>query len=427
MIINVKKRGNSEAELQVELDHGDLQEYLQKAGRDLSNAVAVDGFRAGKVPLDVLRKKIGDEKLLEIALDGAVNDSLAKAIKKERLDVLSYAGLQITANTAQQLKYHLQLVLFPEIKLGAYKNLGMVAEPVEVGDKDIQDALESIRQSRVTYQDTAVPAVDGCRLEIDFEVTNNGMMVDGGKSENHPLVLGKGGFMPGFEEQLKGLSKGETKQFFLQAPEDYYQKSIAGKKLDFRVTVKSVQMAILPELTDDFAKQLGNFASLAVLRQSIAQGLKAEKEQKEREKMRRRILDKISDQTELAIPAPMMEKQLDLMLADFDKTLHERGLELSLYLTQIKKSQDDLRREWRAKAEKQIRHGLIMRAVSKAEDLTVAEEEVEEGMGALLNRYALSGADEKKIHTEALRLKVKEELLNEKVLEFLENANASIS
>src|SRR3990167_188193 len=117
MLTNLKKNSGAEAELQVELDQEDLKEYLQKAGKDLSHSIAIDGFRAGKVPLDILRQKIGDEKILEIAMDWAVKDSFVKAVKKEQLDVLSYSDLKVLENTAQKLKYHLKILLFPEIKL----------------------------------------------------------------------------------------------------------------------------------------------------------------------------------------------------------------------------------------------------------------------------------------------------------------------
>lgn len=424
MITNLKKSNGPEAELQVELDQEDLQEYLQKAGQDLSNSLAIDGFRAGKVPLDILRQKVGDDKILEMAMDWAVKDSFVKAVKKEGVDVISYADLKIVENTAQKLKYHLKLLLFPEIKLGEYKDLKMAVQSVAVEEKDIQETLASIRQSRAVYQEVGTPAVEGCRLEIDFVAKDGGVVIEGGKSENHPLTLGKGGFMPGFEDQLKGMSKGETKNFSLRVPEDYYQQTVAGKKLDFTVTVHSVQAAILPELTEDFVKHLGHFDSLAALRENISRGLKVEKEQQEQERVRRCILEKIDEKTKMDVPEQMVKEQLDIMLADFDKALHERGLELSLYLNQIKKTQEGLRQEWRAKAEKQIRHGLIMRTISKAENIAVAEEEVEEGLGALLHRFALGGGDSKKIDSEALRSKVKEQLLNEKVLEFLEKANA---
>lgn len=410
--------------MQIELTTEDLKRYIQKAGLELTASIAMDGFRAGKVPLEVLRRKVGDEKILEIAMDLAVKDSFFQAVKKEKLDVVSSFDLKVTENTAQKLKYGVRLLLFPEIKLGEYQNLGITPQPVEIKEEEIREALEYIRRSRATYQEAEGPAETGQKLEIDFEVKNGGKAIEGGKSENHPLTLGEGSFIPGFEEELRGMKRGDTKSFFLHAPEDYYQKSIAGKKLDFTVILKSQKAVLLPELNDEFAKSLGNFSSAEVLKRDITQGLKKEKEQKEQERVRLQILDKISEKTIMEVPAQMVEEQLDVMVANFDQSLHERGLELSLYLTQTKKTEGDLRKEWRKKAERQIRHGLIMRAISKVEDITISDEEVNEAVTGLLSRYVGSEEERGKLNLEEVKRRAKESLLNEKVLEYLERVNA---
>lgn len=425
MITNLKKEKNSEAELQVELSAEDLKWYIQKAGQDIATATVLDGFRPGKVPLDILRKKIGDEKILELAMDLAVKDSFSRAVKKEKADAISSFDLKVTENTAQRLKYQVKLLLFPEVKLGEYKNLGIAPLPVEVKEEEVQQTISHILKSRANYHESAGPAQKGQRLEIDFEVKNNGKVIEGGKSENHPLRLGEGNFIPGFEERLEGMKKGETKQFSLRAPEDYYQKSIAGEELDFSVTLKSAQEEILPKLSDDFVKTLGRFSSVEGLRENIIQGLKEEKEKKEREKARLEILDKISETTEFDVPGRMIDEQLDLLISNFDESLHVRGLELSLYLVQAKKTQEDLRKEWRGRAEKQIRQGLIMRAISKAESVVVSEEEVEKAVAGVLSQQVGSPEELDRLDTEAVKKRVRESLLQEKVLTYLEKTNFS--
>lgn len=424
MLTDFKKEKNSEAELRVELQAEDLKRSIQKAEQELAATAVLDGFRPGKVPLDVLRKKIGDEKILEIAMELAVKDSFQQAIKKEKADVISSFDLKVIENTAQRLSYRVKLLLFPEVTLGAYRGFGISLPFSEIKEEEIQEAISRILKSRANYRESDKPAQKGQRLEIDFEVTDNGKVVEGGKSESHPLLLGGGFFMPGFEEQLEGMKKGETKLFSLQIPEDYYQKNIAGKKLDFSVTLKSVQAEILPELTDDFAKTLGEFSSVEKLKEGIIQGLKREKETKARERARLEILNKISEETEMDVPSRMIEEQLDILLSNFDESLHGRGLELSLYLAQIKKTQEELRQEWRERAEKQVRQGLIMRAISKAEGITVSEEEVEEAVTRLLSRYAGLEEERNKLDVEAMKKSARESLLNEKVWVYLEKINS---
>ncbi|MDO8495576.1 MAG: trigger factor [bacterium] len=423
MEINLKRGKNSEAELKVELTQEDLKQYIKKAGEEVAASVAMDGFRAGKVPLDVVRKKVGDEKILEVAMDLAIKESFFQAIKKEKVDIISSSDLKVIDNTAEKLKYEVKIILFPEVKLGEYKNLGMSLKPVSVSEEEVQDTLKYIQKTRAEYKEVETPAEKDHRLEIDFEVKDKGAVIDGGKSENHPVVLGEGNFIPGFEDHLVGMKKGETKNFSLEVPGDYYQKSVAGKKLDFLVTIKTIKGAILPELTDDFAKSLGKFESVEDLKKNVSRGLQSERDQKERDRVRLLILDKVNEKTEMEVPDKMVEEQLDIMVSNFDQNLHARGLELSLYLTQISKTQDELRKEWRERAVKQIRQGLIMRAISKAEEIKVGEEEVAQAVGALLSRYAGAEELQAKVDPEELKNRAKESLLNEKVFDYLEKEN----
>lgn len=423
MQTNINKTKNSEVKLAVELNARDLKKYLEEAGQELSASLTIDGFRSGKAPLDVLRKKVGDQKVLEVALDIAVRGSLAQALKQEKLEIISFHDLKVKENTAEKLKYTVELVLFPEVKIGRYQDLGLIPKTAAVEDKEIEEALQFVRRSRAVYQESDAPAQKGQKVEVDFEVKDKGQLIEGGKSENHPLTLGNGGFIPGFEEQLLGMKKGETKEFPLEVPADYYQKTIAGKKLDFTVTLKSAKAEILPELTDQFAQSLGSFDALDNLKESIKQGLQQEKEEKERQKLRLEILEKIDKDMKVDLPGRLVEEQLDVMLADFDHHLHEKGMELSLYLAQIKKTQEQLREEWRTKAEKQIRQSLILRTVGRAENIQVEESEVGEAVNALAAQLLQRGEEKEAIDVEKLRMRVQTSLLNEKIFQFLEKAN----
>ena len=396
MQTKVKLLKDSEAELFVELDKEELREYLKKTGEKISGLVKFDGFRPGKTPLDVVRKEVGDEKILEEALELAVTASLSKALKKERLEVVSSSGLAISENTVESLKYSIKLLLFPEVKLGSYKNLGLAKKDIKIEDKEIDTAVESLLKMRTEYKDFDGPAERGHHLEIDFTVTESGRLIEGGESKNHPLILGSGGFIPGFEEELIGLKKGENKTFSLQAPKDYYQKSIAGKKLDFKATIKSVKSGKPPELNEDFVKSLGRFNSVDDFKGMVAENLKMEKKRRETDRLRLEILEKVNKTSEVKVPAKMLQEQLESMIANFDKSLHEKGMELGLYLAHLKKTQEDLKKEWHSEAENQVRRGLIMREIAKREGIKVGEDEGE-GEGDLL--------------------------LHEKIFEFLEKEN----
>ncbi len=423
MITKVKQLKDCEAEIFVELEKEELQSYIKKTGEQISKLVQVDGFRTGKVPLDVLRKNIGDQKILEESLELAVTDSLAKALKKEKLEIVNSSDLKVTENTPDSLKYSIKVLIFPEIQLGDYKNLKVAKKEVKVEDKEVENTIAYLLKSRTEYKESDTSAEKGNHLEVNFEVTHNGQPVEGGKSENHPLVLGSGSFIPGFEDQLVGLKKLETKTFSLEVPKDYYQKDVAGKKLDFKVTVKSVKTGKALELTDEFVKTLGNFGSAEDLRKSIAQGLKTEKEQKEKDRVRLEILDKVNKNSEVKVPEQLINEQLEGMIKNFDQSLHERGLELGLYLAQLKKTEDDLKKEWRVQAEDQIRRGLIMREVGKREDIKVSEAEIEEATSSLMSKYLAGDQEKSSIDPNKLKQKAGDAILHEKIFEFLEKNN----
>ncbi|OGY67701.1 MAG: trigger factor, partial [Candidatus Harrisonbacteria bacterium RIFCSPLOWO2_02_FULL_41_13b] len=415
MLTKIKELKNSEAELWVELDEEDLKHYLKKTGEKLSEVVQVDGFRSGKIPFDVLRKNIGDQKILEEALEFAVTDSLANALRKEKLEVISSSDLKVTENTPTQVKYSIKLLLFPEVKLGEYKGLEVSKKEVSVEEKEIEETMTKILESRMVFKEFEGPAQNGHHLEVDFEVSDAGKLIDGGKSENHPLILGKGGFIPGFEDNLIGLKKGETKNFSLKSPDDYYQKTIAGKVLDFKVTVKSIKTGTIPDLNIEFFKTLGNFQSSEDLKNSIRSALKTEKEQKEKDRLRLEILDRVDKKSEMSIPPKLIEEQLEAMVANFDDNLHQQGMELSLYLAQVKKTRDDLKKNWYKQAESQIRRGLIMREIGKRESVKISEQEAQEATDSLVARYLTSAPDKQGPDIEKIKQRAGDALLHEKI------------
>ena len=426
MITKVNLLKDSEAELFVELNKEELQEYLKKTGEKISGLVRVDGFRPGKTPLDVVRKEIGDKKILEEALELAVTASLSKALKKENLEIVSSSDLAVNENTAESLKYSIKLLLFPEIKLGNYKNLNVAKKDVQVEDREVDNAIASLLKLHTEYKDFNGLAEKGHHLEIDFTVTENGRLIEGGESKNHPLILGNGGFVPGFEEELVGLKKGETKTFSLQVPKDYYQKSVTGKKLNFKVAIKSIKIGAVPELTDEFIKNLSSFNSVENFKAVVTENLRSEKQQKETDRLRLEILEKVNKNSEIKVPAKMLREQLEAMVVNFDKSLHEKGMELGLYLAHLKKTQEDLKKEWHAEAENQIRRGLIMREVAKRENIKVDEDEVQKATNSLLARNMLAGgglSTSSEIDAEKVKQKAGDLLLHEKIFEFLEKQN----
>jgi len=416
----IEKLKNSEIKLTIELNEEDLSLYTREAEEILSNSLYMNGFRKGKVPPEIALKKVGEKSIKEKALDISLKRSFIRALKQEKIDLIDTFEMKITKNNPGNLTYEILLLVSPEIVLGDYKNVEIEKKSLVVTEQEINNALHYVQKSRAQLKDSDRPIQKGNRVEVDFEIKHKGKQITGGKSENHPLIVGDGKFVPGFEDKLIGARKGDKKYFSLQVPDDYYQKSIAGKKLDFNVKIKRVQKVILPELNNEFAKMMGSFKDIDALRRNIAEGISMEKEAKEKERIRLAILDKIVENTRIEVPPKLIERQLDLMLRNFDDNLHRQGLELSLYLAQIKKTQEDLRKEWYEQAVKQVKTSFILKEIGKKEGITIGDDEVKLAVNNILQKFDSIKEARESMDLGEFENKIRTNLLNDKIIDFLE-------
>jgi len=420
MNILKEKIKEGEIKLTISLDKEDLKEYIEEAEEEVVNSAEIKGFRRGKAPKDIVVKKIGEIKIREIAMEKAIHGSFSNAIEKEELDFIQTLNLNVVENGPDSLKYEASVLVFPDIELGDYENIEIEAKTIKVEEKDINEAIEYIKKSRTKFKDVDRDSQKGDRVEISFEVRHKDEIIEGGKSDNHPLILGEGKFIPGFEDEILGLKIGEAKEFSLEVPKDYHFKPIAGEKIDVKTTLNKIQEVILPEINDDFVKSLGNFSSVKELEENIKKGLTQEKEIKEKERQRGVLIELIVERSKVTVPDALIERQLDMMLQSFDQNLHRQGLELSLYLAQLKKSQEDLKKDWRDQAEKQVKASLVLRAIRQKENILVDESELKEAMSGVLGQYPNLAEAEKEIDFARFQDQIKEDLLQKKIFEFME-------
>lgn len=421
MTSTLKKIDKNKHELTVEVSKEELLSYITMAENKFADEVKIDGFRKGKAPREKVRQEVGDAVILQEALDAALQSSLSRAIEKEDLEVLKVTDLNIKENSANKLLYSVTVFTFPEVKIGELSQFKAKRKEVLVDRKEIDNALLEIAASRSKLEDRDKAIEVGDRVEIDFEVTSDGLPVEGGVSKNHPVIVGDKKFIPGFEDQLIGMKKGEEKNFSLHAPKDYGYKAIANKKLDFNVKITAVQEIIKPTVDNEFAKSLGRFENVAQLEQSVSQGLLQEKQLKEKQRLRVEILSGILEKSKLEVPDEMIEEKLKEMVESFDQELHAKGMELSMYLTHLNKTQDDLEKEWRPEAIKQVSFALILKKMAKTKNIDASQEEVQVKMNELLQMMASRGdIDKDKLNMNIIKENVYNSLVNEKVFEFLE-------
>lgn len=416
----IKKVDSAQIELSVELFREDLDKFVSKAETEIARDLDVDGFRKGKVPKNLIRKYVDAKTILDAGMEIALRESLAEIIKERDLDVLNVSDLKVKENSPNKLFYSVAVTLFPEIIIENL-NFKIKKRDIAVKDSEVNETINTIRSSQAKLIAKDSLAEVGDRLEIDFEVKSEGKIIEGGVSKNHPIILGKNTLIPGLEEHLIGMSVNQEKDLVINAPEDYFHKLIAGKKLDIHVKVQDVKKVELPALDEGFVKSLGKFDSIGQLTSSVREGLMQEKKEKEKQRVRIEIIDHIIDCSEIGVPAHMVDEQLEDMINNFDSDLHQSGMELGPYLAHLSKTSDDLKREWRKDAEKQVKSMLVIHKIAREKNIKAEPEEIEPALNemvqAMMMRRSIAKDD---IDMEKIQNIVATRIINEKTLQFLE-------
>lgn len=426
MKTEIKNLPKSEVEMLIELDPIEWGRFVDEATRELGKEVKIEGFRPGMAPKEMVEQKIGQGRLLEAAADLAVRRTYPKVLEQKNIDAIGRPEVQVLkVAIGNPFEFKIKTAVLLPIKLADYKKIAQADKPktkeqIKVEEKEIQDSLDWLKKSRAKYATVLRPAQKGDRAEIDFTAKQDGKTIENGESKNHPLIIGEGKFVPGFEEQLVGLKEGENKNFSLVFPEDFQQKDLAGQLIDFEAKMNLVQEPQVPDLSDDFAKSLGCFENLAALKDNIKQGLAMEKERKEKDAWRAKVLQEIVKKSEAELPEIMIQAELHKMEDEFKGNLAQMGLAYEDYLKNIKKTEEDLKKEWLPKAKERAQAGLVLRAIADLEKIEVTGQEAEEEINHIIKHYLDWDAVKTKIDMVALLEYTKGRLKNEKVFEALE-------
>lgn len=421
MKIDIKKLPQSRVLLTIELVTEEFEKYLNKAASELGESVQIKGFRKGNAPRSIIEERLGKDRILNRASELAIRQSYVKAVVGNELETIEEPAFSVVSSIpSDKFIFRAEVTVLPEVKLGDYTSLPVRQETVSVTETELASALKTLQKSRANYTTVSRPARTGDRVEINFETTVEGKAIEDGKSSQHPLIIGEGHFMKGFEEELVGMKEGENKNFSLVAPKDYGRRELAGQKVDFAVKMNLVQAVQMPEMNDEFAGSLGRFSSLDELKKGISDGLQEEKRNREREKTRLKIMEVLIERSAIELPAAMLEAELAKMEGEFTASLERLGIDKESYLAHLKKTPAELKSGWSPQAEKRARSALILREIAKREGIKVGEEEVAGRINEILK--TLPSPDEaQKIDLTALQNYVRGIIRNEKVFELLES------
>jgi trigger factor len=417
-----KDKEKSEVELKISVGPEALEPHLKEAAKQLSKDKPLKGFRPGKAPVSVVEEAMGKERLFSEALDKAVPKFFIQAVLDNDVDALERPSITVEELDAKKgLKFTAKVAVLPEVTLGDFSSITVEKRGVEITDKDIEQELNYIAKMRSEHLDIARPAQKGDTVMIDFKIMMNGVVIEGGESKNHAVNIGEGHFVPGFEEKLVGISAGDEREFTIKFPDDYAKKGMQGKEAQVWAKAQSVKKQVVPEINDEFAKKLGKFESLNNLKDSLKDSLVHEREQKELERFRGEMSEKLAEAAQFTnIPEVLIDKEIDRRIAEFAQMLTMQNNTIEGYLKKQNKEMADMRKEMREGAEKSVKVGLSLRQLAKQENITVEDEELNDKVQEYLKQYASTDQVKKEIDPEELKDRVNYVLRNQKAMERLE-------
>lgn len=428
MNITVKKLPESKVEISVVLPWEEWKGEIDHATEGMRKEVKLPGFRPGKAPKNIVEQRFGKPAIMAEAAEHVVSHSYAKALEQEKVDAIGQPEVTVgKVEEGKDFTYSAVTAVMPDVKLASYRdevkktNKEFSQREVTVEEKDIVAELERLASMRAKLVTVSRPAAMGDSVQVDFTVLVDGVVIEGGKSEKHPLILGKGVFIPGFEEHLVGMKEQEEKSFELTFPAEYHAKHLAGRQATFQVKLQVVQEREVPILDDDFAKSLGRFETLDAVKENLRTGMLEEKKQQKKDEWRTAILDILVERATIEYPKILVEQELRKMTHDFETQLAQMGLSFDAYLEQMKKSKEDIEKEWLPQAKKRLSANLVVEYLAEEESITAESAEVEAEMNKALQYYKNVKDAEKNLDMERLYAAVAGQLKNEKVLAWLES------
>ncbi|MBZ9572802.1 trigger factor [Patescibacteria group bacterium] len=421
MKASIKKLANSKIEILFEIPWQEFLPYLDEAAQKLSKDLEFKGFRQGKAPREVVEREIGEGKILATAAELIIKEKYPEFVFEKKLEVIGVPRVEILKLAPKNpFCFKAKIDVLPEIKLPDYKKIAAEVEKKEVSvkEKEAEDALNWLQRSRAKFKDSDREAKGGDFLEIEY----SSPQIERGKVFQDGFLLAKGHFVPGFEENLQGMKKGEEKEFTIPFPKDYFKKDLASKNINFKVKLKKVQLMELPELNDDFARSLGKFENLEDLRKNLKEGIKKEKEIGETQKRRGEILEKIAQNSDFEIPQVLLDLEKDKMMEALkQKIARDLKTSFSDYLKKIQKTEKEVKDSFSSQAQKRVKDLLVLREIGRKEEIKVSEKEIEEAVNGFLKNYPGVNQAREKIDLDRLKEYYRGIIYNEKVFQILEN------
>lgn len=422
MKYELKKLDKSQVELNITVEPADYTKEVDAAALRISERAAIKGFRPGKASYEMVKQQVGEIRIIEEAMQSIVEKNFFNAVKEEKLDTVGMPQITITkVAPGNDLVFTATVALLPKIKLGDLGTVKVKHQAKEITDKEVDEVLNDLKkmQTKEILKDGAATKED--KLVVNLEMFLDKVPVEGGQAPNHQVYLNEPHYIPGLAEQLVGVKKDDIKEFNLKFPKDHYQKNLAGKDIDFKVKVNEVFELQFPEIDDEFAKSLGQ-ENLENLKKILKDNLIADAKHKDDQKIEIEILDSLIESSEISeVPEVLINAEKNKIFHELKNSLGSQGIEMEQYLKDLKKTEEDIYKDFQEQALRRVKAALVSRQVAVENKIEADKKDIDEEVKAIKAAYP----DNKNVEENLKKPEVMETLAltiqNRKVLTFLKD------
>ncbi len=418
----------SRIELSVTVSAEEMLRFAKLAATRLSEQTKIEGFRPGKAPYETVRARMGDMAIYDEASRVAVSKTIDEALTKNiSEDWVGQPEITISKLAPDNdFEYKILVTLLPKVVLGEYKNLGIVKEELKISDDEIAKVIDHLSESRIKETSVERPAQLGDKLISDIFLSLDNVPLEGGQGKDVAIVLGKEYIVPGFDDHVVGIEKGQERNFELHYPADHSHKQLAGKKVMFKVKAKDIFERVLPEINDGFALDFG-VKSMEELKKNIRHSVEHEKKHEIENKYERAIIEAAVAKAQISeVPDALVESEARTMLQELEQNVISSGGVFSDYLTSINKTPGAMLEEFKPQALDRVKASLVLRSIVKEEKISVADEDISKELEMLKKRYAQDAKAMESITSPAYRRHIEAVLLNRAVITKLVSLNTPV-
>ncbi|MCI8483388.1 MAG: trigger factor [Lachnospiraceae bacterium] len=421
MSVQVENLEKNMAKLTVEVSAEELEKAIQEAYMKQKSRISLPGFRKGKVPRNMVEKMYGVEIFYEDAVNALVSQEYPKAAEESGLDIVSQPSIDVEQlEKGKSFIFTAEVAVKPEVTLGTYKGVQVKKVDVAVTEEEVEKEIEKQRENNarmVTVEGR--PVEDGDTAVIDYEGFVDGEAFEGGKGENHSLVIGSHSFIDNFEDQLIGKNAGDDVEVNVTFPEEYHAPELAGKPAVFKVKINEIKAKELPELDDEFAQDVSEFDTLTEYKENVKNSLADRKENEARRAQEEEAIQKIVEDSQMEIPDAMIETQTRSMVDDFANRIAQQGLSVEQYMQFTGTTVEQLMEQMKPDALKRIQSSLVLEAIAEAEKIEITEEDVDAELNNMAEMYGMEVDKLKEYMGEREKESMKKDLAIQKAVDLV--------